>query len=78
MIVTALLSHLARVQLAEGVLEIGERTLCLANLGVVLAEDIGVARRLADELGGLEELALGLDAFVDVLDLLVQLVRLRR
>lgn len=65
------------MQLAEGVLEVGERTLRLADLGVVLAQDIGVTGSLANELGCLEELALGLDALVDVLDLLVQLVRLR-
>lgn len=75
--IVALLHHLARVQLAEGVLKVGERTLRLADLGVVLAQDIGVASSLANELGCLEKLALGLDALVDVLDLLVQLVRLR-
>ena len=53
MIVTALLSHLARVQLAEGVLEIGERPFRFTDLGVVLAEDIGVVGGLTDELGGL-------------------------
>ena len=75
-VIVALLHHLAGVQLAESVLEIGEGAFCLADLGVVSAEDIGVASRLAEELGGLEELALGLDALVDILDLLVQLVRL--
>ena len=78
MIVTALLSHLARVQLAEGILEIGERTLGLANLSIVLAQNLRVTGRLADELGGFEELALRLDALVHILDLLVQLVRLKR
>ena len=77
MIVTPLLlGHLACVQLAESVLEIGEGAFGLADLDIVPAEDIGVAGGLADELGGLEELALGLDALVDVLDLLVQFVRL--
>ena len=78
MIVTALLSHLARVQLAEGVLEIGERSLGLTDLGIVPTQYIGVGGRLANELGGFEELALRLDALVNVLDLLVQLVRLVR
>ena len=77
-VIVALLHHLAGVQLAESVLEIGEGAFCLADLGVVSAEDIGVAGGLTEVLGGLEELALGLDALVDILDLLVQLVRLGR
>ena len=41
------------MQLAEGVLEVGEGALRLTDLGVVLAEDIGVVGGLTDELGGL-------------------------
>lgn len=70
------LHHFTRLQLAEGILEIGERTLRLPDSGVIPPEDFGVAGGLAEELGGLEDLAFGLDTLVDVLDLLVQFVRL--
>lgn len=78
MIVTPLLlGHLACVQLAESVFKIGEGALRLTDLSVVPAKDIGVAGGLANESGGLKNLALGFDALVDILYLLVQLVRLR-
>lgn len=77
MIFTALLGHFARVELPEGVLEVGEGSFGLTDLGIVPTKDIGVGRRLTNELGGLEKLALRLDALVDILDLLVQLARLR-
>ena len=77
MIVAALLlGHLAGVQLTEGVLEIGEGALCLPDLCIVLPQDIGICGGLAEELGCFEDLALCLDALVDILYLLVQLVRL--
>lgn len=76
MITSLRLHHFARLQLPESVLEIGERTLSLSNGGIVPPQHLGVAGRLAEELGRLKDLALGLDTFVDVLDLLVQLVRL--
>ena len=72
------LHHFARLQLAQGVLEIGEGAFRLTDLSIVLAEDIRVIGGLAHEAGGLEDLALGLNALVDILDLLVQLVRLRQ
>ena len=75
--ITALrLHHFTRLQLAESVLEIGEGTLCFANGSIVSPQNFGIVSCLAEELGRLEDLALCLDTFVYILDLLVQLVRL--
>ena len=68
---------IVNVQLHQRGLEVGQRALGLANLGLIAAEDLLVGRRLAEVLGGLEDLALGLDALVDLLNLLIQLARLR-
>ena len=71
MIFSLRLHHLASLELAKSVLEIGERTLCFSDSGIVSPEYLGVISCLAEELGGLEDFALRLDTFVDVLDLLV-------
>ena len=78
MIIPLGLHHLASLELAKSVLEIGERTLCFTDGGLIAAEDVGIGGGLAKKLGGLEDLAFCLYPLVDVLDLLVQLVRLGR
>lgn len=72
------LHHFTGLQFTQGVLEIGERTLRVPDSGIVASEYIRVVGGLTNELGCLEDLALCLDTFVDILDLLVQLVRLRK
>ena len=76
MITSLRLHHFARLQLPERVLEIGERPLGFSNGSIVASKHFGIVCRLAEELRRLKDLAFGLDTFVDVLDLLVQLVRL--
>lgn len=76
MIIAPGLHELARLELAEGVLEVGEGTFSLPDGSVVAPQDVGVGGGLAEELGSLEDLALGLDALVHILDLLVELMRL--
>ena len=50
----------------------------LANGGIVAPQDVRVGGGLAEELGRLEDLALGLYPLVIVLNLLVEPVRLQR
>ncbi len=64
------------LQLCEGVLEIGDGPLCLSYCSIVSSENLRVLCGHAQELGRLEHLALCLNALVDILDLLVELMRL--
>ena len=64
------------MELTKGILEVGKGALRLFDVSIVAAEDFLVCRSMAEVLACLEHLALCLDAPVDVLDLLVQLVSL--
>jgi len=68
--------HLLVLEFPESVLKIRELSLGLSDLRFIAPENIGVCGSLTEELGGLQDLALGLDALVDVLDLLVDVRRL--
>lgn len=74
MIVASLSLQLASLQLAKGVLKIGERAFRIPNRCIVPPQNVWVCRSLTKKLGCLENLALRLYAFVDILDLLVELM----
>ena len=68
--------HLLVLEFTEGVLKIRELSLGLPDLRFIAPKNIGICCSLTEELGGLQDLAFGLDALVDVLDLLVDVRRL--
>lgn len=76
MIIASGLHHFARLELAEGVLKVREGTFRLSDSGIVSPQDVWVCGCLTEELGSLKHLALCLYALVNILDLLVQLMRL--
>ena len=76
LVIVVLGHHFPCLQLAEGLLEIGDGPLSLSNCSIVAPEDLWVVCGLAQQLRRLEDLALCLNALVDVLDLLVELIRL--
>ena len=68
--------HLLVLEFTEGVLKIRELSLSFSDLCFIAPKDIGIGGGLAKKVGGFQNLAFGLDALVDVLDLLVDVRRL--
>jgi hypothetical protein len=71
-----LLLKLASLELTKGLFVVRKILLGLSDLGCVAAQNLLVECSSSELLGGLQDLALGLDMLVDLLDLLVELVSL--
>ena len=76
MIVSLGLHHFSGLQLTECVFEIGDGAFSVPDRRIVLPQHFCIIRGLSQELRGLEDFALCLDPFVDILYLLVELMRL--
>jgi len=72
------LGLLASLKFAKSIFKVGKRTFCLPDLGIIAPQDIWIGSRLAEQPRSIQDLALGLDALVDILYFLVEFVGLRK
>jgi hypothetical protein len=65
-----------RLQLPESLFEVHQRPFGFSNLCIVAPEYVRICRCLAQQPGSIQDLSLGLDVLVDLLDLVVELLPL--